>query len=108
MASNASYKKQSATFNNTTYNFPAFPIDSQHNVFFFLKAAGSSIAGTFKIQCSPNGEDWVDVTSATATISAAGNLYINVPYLAANLVRPVVISSNTNALTAEVWGFAKQ
>lgn len=104
----ANFRKQSETFNNSTKNFEAFDVSGQASVFIFAKLAGSSIQGSVKIQISPDKTNWVDVTSSSQNVAAAGNFYWNLDRLGAPFIRAVGISTDTDDVTMDVWGYGKE
>ena len=67
----------------------------------FNIATGGTLAGTCKIQWSNDNVNWVDVPSATATLSTTTPLIIKATGIATAFIRPVVVgTSGTSTITA--------
>jgi len=67
----------------------------------FNIAAGGTLTGTCKLQWSNDNVNWVDIPSATATLSTTNPLMINVSDVGTAFIRPVITSTaGTSTITA--------
>lgn len=100
------------SFNNTTVYSSGY-IDGQYDLTnhktyaFTVVLAGTSITGSVKIQHSDDGTTWGDVASSSQNYSAAGGLFFEGTANHA-LYRVALISGDTDAVTAEIYGVAKE
>lgn len=69
-------------------------------------APGGTLAGTFKLQWSNDGANWVDVPSATASLSGTNTLILNLQNVGTAFVRPVIVSTS-GASTVTATAIAK-
>lgn len=99
--------RDEAILSTATYNSPAIDIQSfkgysvQANI-----TAGGAITGTFKLQCTNDGTNWVDVADSERSITAVGVLMLNVAEAYYDKFRAVYISTS-GAITLNLYIQAK-
>ena len=94
-----------SAFNNTTRYSKTFDMTNHLNIGVQVVLAGSSIQGTVTLEHSSDGSNWGSFATGTA-FSAAGSVFIGGSF-SHNFARVAVTSTDTDNVTAEIYGVGK-
>ena len=92
---------------NETTNGEAIDISHIYGYSVYADWAGTTIAGSIKLQASLDNSSWIDITSSSQTINSSDSYLWNVTDAFYKYFRVVAISSNANAITVNAQFYAK-
>jgi len=95
-----------AVANAATLNSTAIEMQNFKGACFQLNITGTPTAGTFKLQESNDGVNYVDISGATVAVSAVGTKILTVKDVYADKVRAVYIAT-TGAVVVNIFAQAK-